>query len=95
MPATPITPQARFTHRQDLLERQCLDGLVIYDPAREKVHVLNDAARFVWEQCAAGKTVAEIVAFAAGAAEIDVARAAADIRGALRVLLDQGLVHEA
>ena len=94
-PPRRLDPTARFQRRSDVLDRACLDGFVLYDPAGERIHLLNEAARFVWQRCEAGTTLAEIVAEASGSADLPLETAAAHVRDALRLLLDRGLLHEA
>lgn len=91
MAAPPLRPDARFRRRPGILERECLDGFVVYDPATERIHVLNDAARFVWKRCEAA-SVAEMVAEASGTAGIAVEAAAVHVRDALHLLLDRELL---
>ena len=89
-----LQPGARFERRPDVLHRECLDGFVLYDPASERIHVLNEAARFVWQRCEPDKTLAEIVAEVSAAAGIALDVAAGHVRDALRLFLEQRLVDE-
>ena len=75
-----------------MLERQLADGFVVYDPRSERVHVLNEPARFVWARCDEQSTAAEIVAEVVETTGTPAARAAEDVFGALSDLLSENLV---
>jgi len=76
-----------------LLERQLADGFVVYDPHSERVHVLNEPARFVWARCDAHSTAAEIVAEVIETTGTSTAQAAEDVFGALSDLLSENLLE--
>ena len=75
-----------------MLERQLDDGFVVYDPLSERVHVLNELARFVWARCDDHSTAAEIVAEVVETTDTSAAQAAEDVFGALSDLLSENLL---
>lgn len=87
-----ILPASRYRRRSDLLERQLADGFVVYDPHSERVHVLNEPARFVWARCDERSTTAEIVAEVVAATDTPAQQAAEDVFEALSDLLRERLV---
>jgi hypothetical protein len=68
--ADALAPDATFAVEQGHEISQVPDGCVIYQPSRERVHFLNPTAVVVYELVAAGKPVAEIVAFLQDAFEL-------------------------
>ncbi len=60
---TGVAPEATFKPIEGLEVSQVPDGYVIYRSATERVHYLNQTAVLVYELCAEGKRVEEIVAF--------------------------------
>jgi len=88
-----ILPASRYRRRSDLLERQLADGFVVYDPHSERVHVLNESARFVWVRCDERSTAAEIVAEVVEATGTPTAQAAEDVFGALSDFLSENLLE--
>jgi len=87
-----ILPASCYRRRSDLLERQLADGFVVYDPRSERVHILNESARFVWVRCDERSTTAEIVAEVVETTGTSTARAAEDVYGALSDLLSEDLI---
>ena len=57
--------------RLDLLEQMVGDELMLYDTSGRAVHVLNGAARYVWERCDGEHGVEEILGEAAAAFTAD------------------------
>lgn len=48
-------------HSPDLVEERVEDQLVVYDPWRDRVHLLNTSAAAVLDLCDGKTTVAEII----------------------------------
>jgi hypothetical protein len=48
--------------RPDLLEQTVGEELMLYDATGRAVHVLNDAARYVWERCDGAHTAEDLLA---------------------------------
>ncbi len=88
-----VLPASRYRRRSDLLERQLADGFVVYDPRSERVHVLNEPARFVWARCDEHSTAAEIVAAVVETTGTPTALAAEDVFGALSDMLSENLLE--
>jgi hypothetical protein len=87
-----ILPATRYRRKQDLLDRQLSDGFVVYDPETERVHVLNESARFVWSHCDGSATTAQIVTGVIESAGRPPADAAEDVYRALTRFLAEGLI---
>lgn len=54
-----IHPQPR-ARKTDLVTREVLDEILVYDLKRHKAHCLNQTAALIWRQCDGEKTVTEI-----------------------------------
>ena len=67
------------------------DGLIIFEPGRNRVHQLNETAAFVFDLCAGERTVAEITAVVKEAYEL-ADPPTADVWACLERLGDEGLV---
>ena len=74
------------------MARQLADGFVVYDPRSERVHVLSESARFVWERCDGNHTAADAVAAVLVSSDATPAQAAEGVYHALRELLSNQLV---
>lgn len=55
----------------DLRERQAGNDLVLYDPQRGRMHVLNASAAMIWRLCDGSRTEEEIVARLTSEFEVD------------------------
>jgi hypothetical protein len=78
--------------REDLEVNESADGLVVYDPDRERVHHLNRSASLVFELCTGENTddqIADLVAKAFGLDEPP----ADEVEQCLASLTHEGLVH--
>jgi len=47
--------------RSDILARSTEDQRTLYDRARDKIHVLNETAEYIWHLCDGKHSVADIV----------------------------------
>ena len=68
-PPIPAQPHAR----DDVVLRQLDDEWVIYDPAAERLHVLNLTAALVWIHCTGDRTIDEIATAVGGSFEPTIA----------------------
>jgi hypothetical protein len=72
-----------------------LDGeLVLYDPATQRVHVLNATAAFAWNMCDGGHTADDIVATLASKYPESPRQIENDVVEILRRFWDEGLIGE-
>ncbi len=85
------TPKAR----EDVLFRELDDGCALYDPDNEKVHSLNLTAGFIWCLMDGSRSLAQIAAEIAEAAEsgADAETVVADVVQAAEQLARQGLLE--
>lgn len=54
--------ETRPRQAPDIAERYVDGEIVLYDPQRQTVHVLNATAAFVWERCDGTRTVTDLAA---------------------------------
>ena len=52
-----VMPRAR---KDDLVVKEMPDELLVYDLKRDRVHVLNQSAAFIWRHCNGRRTVDEV-----------------------------------
>lgn len=80
--------------RDDVVFRQLDDEWVIYDPAADRLHVLNLTAALVWSHCTGEYGVREIAEAVGKAFDPPVAgeRIREDVESALRTLQSEGLL---
>ena len=52
-----VMPRAR---KADLVVKEMPDELLVYDLKRDKIHVLNQSAAFIWRQCNGRRTVDDV-----------------------------------
>lgn len=75
-----------------VVERVVDGELVLYDPARQRVHVLNPTAAFVWARCDGSHAEAEIVEALALQYPDSRALIEVDVPSVLRGLQAEGLL---
>ncbi len=68
------------------------DELVLCEPVREQVVLLNEVGAAVWELCDGSVTVGEIAALLAGHTGADRERVAADVRAFVEDLVSRGFL---
>jgi hypothetical protein len=71
--------------------REAPDGMVVYDPARDRLHYLNPTAALLLENCDGTLPAAELPALLAAAFELAVPPTA-EVETCLTTLFDQGLL---
>lgn len=76
-----------------LIWRETDDGLVIVDPAKGKVRVLNGVGADIWKMLEAGKTVGEIEGELVAEYGISAELAAADLNNFLTDLKQRQLLQ--
>jgi hypothetical protein len=52
-----VMPRAR---KADLVVKEMPDELLVYDLKRDRIHVLNQSAAFIWRQCNGRRTVDDL-----------------------------------
>jgi hypothetical protein len=50
-----------YTRASDLDVHETDDGLIVFNPATDKVHHLNPTAGVLWELCTGSKTAAQLI----------------------------------
>jgi hypothetical protein len=84
--------------RGDLFYQDVSDGGVLFDPARERMVVLNASAAFVWSCCDGAHSIPQIareLGDSLGDRSPDEARLVEDVESSLRNFSRQGLLDEA
>jgi len=71
--------------------RAAPDGIVVYDPARDRLHYLNPTAALLLESCDGTLAAAELPALLATAFDLP-APPTGEVEDCLTTLLDQGLL---
>lgn len=71
--------------------RAAPDGIVVYDPARDRLHYLNPTAALLLESCDGTLAAAELPALLAAAFDLP-APPTGEVENCLTTLLDQGLL---
>ena len=71
--------------------REAPDGIVVYDPGRDRVHYLNPTAALLLESCDGTLTAAELPRLLAAAFDLT-APPTGEVENCLTTLLDQGLL---
>jgi hypothetical protein len=83
------------TRKPDILLQEAGEETLLYSPEGRAVHVLNPAARMIWERCdgqhSIGDIVQELRASFAVPPERDVER---DVRRTLEVFVRKGLLQQ-
>jgi hypothetical protein len=69
--------------REELMEQEVGDELMLYDALGRQVHVLNLPARYIWIRCDGGHTAEEIAEEIAGEFGVERDAALADVRECL------------
>ncbi|CAG0958056.1 hypothetical protein BURK1_00561 [Burkholderiales bacterium] len=90
----PIPPDLMPRRAADLEIRDVPEGFVVYDPARDRLHVLNGSATFVLECCDGATRVDELPALLAAAFRLD-ANPVAEVDACLERLMTEGLLVDA
>lgn len=81
------------TQRDDLEVNESADGLIVYDPQRDRVHHLNATASLVFELCTGANADTEVESLVAAAfPDADAAAVADEVRRCLVTLRDEGLI---
>jgi PqqD family protein of HPr-rel-A system len=78
--------------REDILFRELDDGCVLYDPASEKVHALNQTAGLLWCLIDGNRSVAEMAETLAEASGADAEQVLGDAIRTLEGFERQGLL---
>lgn len=68
------------------------DGWAVYDPDTDKVHLLNESAKAIWELCDGNTTTSEMAAAISEITGLDLERAMADVEETIDRLGSLGLV---
>ncbi len=76
-----------------VIEHEVEEDLVLYDPSRDAVHILNTTASVVWWLCDGQRTQEEIVARVASLYGVKPAAVAGDVQEVLCRLRDAGVVE--
>ena len=76
-----------------VIEHEVEEDLVLYDPTRDAVHILNSTAAVVWWLCDGQRTQEEIVARVASLYGVKPAAVAGDVQEVLCRLRDAGVVE--
>ena len=76
-----------------VVEHEVEEDLVLYDPSRDAVHILNTMASVVWWLCDGQRTQEEIVARVADLYGVKPAAVAGDVQEVLCRLRDAGVVE--
>ena len=76
-----------------VVEHEVEEDLVLYDPSRDAVHILNTTASVVWWLCDGQRTHEEIVARVADLYGVEPAAVAGDVQEVLCRLRDAGVVE--
>jgi hypothetical protein len=71
--------------------RAAPDGIVVYDPGRDRLHYLNPTAALLLESCDGTLAAAELPALLAAAFDLP-APPTGEVENCLTTLLDQGLL---
>ena len=71
--------------------REAPDGIVVYDPGRDRLHYLNPTAALLLESCNGSLPAAELPVLLAAAFDLAVPPAG-EVETCLTTLLDQGLL---
>lgn len=92
---TPIIDEALMTaHRAEHVSEWLLDGeVVIYDPAHERMHVLNATAAFVWHLCDGAHHERDIIEALAERYPDSYQQIEADVPMVLQLFRVEGLVQ--
>lgn len=84
----------RFRTRPGLLEEEIDDDVVLYDPGREEVTVLNATAGDIWRLCDGSFTLEEMVKRLSQAYATPEEVIRRDVERTVRDLVDKGLLVE-
>jgi hypothetical protein len=85
--------QDRPRRARQVVERVVDGDLVLYDPQRQRVHVLNPTAAFVWSACDGQLAVEEIVDALGGYFPAWREQIAGDVRETVQTLRDASLLE--
>ncbi|MDP3984386.1 MAG: PqqD family protein [Acidimicrobiia bacterium] len=85
--------QAIGPPRQHIIETEIGDEISLYDPATERVMVLNTTASDVWRLVDGQNTVDQIVSLLSLSYGVDPAAIEADVHSAVARLVDEGLLE--
>jgi hypothetical protein len=94
MPPEPALPHPR--RRDGFLYQEVSDGGVLFDPAGEKVYVLNPSAAFIWNSLDGRRSpddIARDLREALGPATPDPDTIVGDVRRSLSDFARQGLIE--
>lgn len=79
--------------RQQIIETEIGDEISLYDPATERVMVLNTTASDVWRLADGQHDVEGIVNLLARAYQVEPDTIAEDVRGVVQRLAEEGLLE--
>jgi hypothetical protein len=80
--------------RSEQLPVRVVDGeVVVYDPKRERMHVLNATAAYLWQSCDGSHTVSQIISLLTERYPDSRFEIEMDVTQAVRQLIDEGLLR--
>ncbi|GIU91959.1 MAG: hypothetical protein KatS3mg011_0865 [Acidimicrobiia bacterium] len=85
---------SRYRPRPHILEEEVDDDLVLYDPSRESVTVLNTTAADIWRLCDGSLTLDEVVERLAAAYGTSAEQIRGDVARTVGRLVEEGLLEE-
>jgi PqqD family protein of HPr-rel-A system len=88
----PIDGKSRVTRANDVLLTRAGDQGVLVDEARGAVHVVNETAARIWELCAMGPTLEELIQAMSEEYDIAATELAPDLEDVLETFTQLELV---
>lgn len=88
-----MTGMVKYSRPENLDVHETDDGLIVFDPATDRVHHLNHSAGILFELCTAPHDAVELAQMAAALYEVD-ELPIEEVQAGLRQLVDEGVLIE-
>jgi hypothetical protein len=89
MDAIPQRPRIRT----DLITHEIDGEAILYDPAANLTHLLNETGLFIWQHCDGTRTAEEIAIVLTGQYDVTIDIARLDVRSAIERMWDNLLLQ--